>query len=326
MKISIYPSYKKSPFKGNPFINNLYDCFPKEANVHYVYGKNQVGLFHNLFCSKIYIMNWPENVIFDTLGILQVFVFLSFMLLLLLRKAKFVWFFHNITPHEGHNLYSKFMYKFMLKHSSLIVTFSKEGERYLTGRTNAKIKYYPHPFKGNLKRKVLEQKEWDIYIWGSVNKYKGIADFLSFLKQKGLSKYRILITGKCSDALYDTKIRSLLSDNIVYINDYIEMEDIIENIAKSSYVLFPYLHDSVSSSGALMDSLEYGAQVIGPNVGAFKDACSDNLCFAIESYDDIVNIIENRKCIDFNQISEFISNNTWDKFGNNIYIDLNKLG
>ena len=52
MKVSIYPSYRKNKKVGNPFINNLYDNLVEFADVQYVYGKNQQGLFHNLFKSN----------------------------------------------------------------------------------------------------------------------------------------------------------------------------------------------------------------------------------------------------------------------------------
>lgn len=323
MKISIYPSYRKDKKQGNPFINNLYDCFPEDAEIHYVYGRNQKGLINNLFSSKIYIMNWPENVIFDTLGFIQIFVFIACLGVLLVRKVKFVWFFHNIEPHEGHNLYSRFIYKFMLKHSSLIITLSKKGREYLVGKTNATIKYYPHPFKSIGEKGISFKKKYDLYIWGSINKYKGIVEFLQMLKDKGIdNKYRILITGKCKDPVYDSNIKSLLTDNIVYENIYIDNDKLIHNMNLSRYVLFPYLDNSVSSSGALMDSLENLVQVIGPNIGAFKDANEENVCLTYDKYDDIIQILDLNLKVDTDAIKAYVANNQWPLFGQRLYEDL----
>ncbi|WP_194968036.1 hypothetical protein [Klebsiella pneumoniae] len=42
-------------------------------------------------------------------------------------------------------------------------------------------------------------------------------------------------------------------------------------IEDSKCVLFPYKSGSISSSGALMDTIALGGVAIGPDVGAFKD-------------------------------------------------------
>ena len=326
MKISIYPSYKRDVSKNNPFLNNLYDCFPDEAQVHYVYGKNQLGLLKNLFRSKVYVINWPENVIFDTLGLLQIIVFILFMHVLLIRRAKFVWIFHNIEPHEGHNFYSRYIYGFMMRHSSLVVSFSRKGAEYLKGKTKAIIKYYPHPFKSEGRICEKTQKDWDIYIWGSITKYKGIVEFLNYLKQnKMLDKYRILITGRCKDIEYDRTIKTYQSENIVYINEFLTNEDLIRYMDSSRYILFTYLEDSVSSSGALMDTLEYGAQVIGPNVGAFKDVKDDGVGFTYINYCDIESIIDSGISINADYIKNYVRCNTWKQFGEKLYNDIKLL-
>lgn len=326
MKISIYPSYRKNKKVGNPFINNLYDNLAEVADVQYVYGKNQQGLFHNLFKSKVYIMNWPENVIFDRFGFLQIFVFLAFLYILLLRRVKFVWFFHNITPHEGHNMYSRYIYGFMMRHSSLVVSLSKKGAEYLQGKTKATIKYYPHPFKAEMRKPFIEQKKWDFYIWGGINKYKGIVEFLTYLKESGNhDKYKILITGKCNDDAYDRQIRELLLPNIEYQNGYIDNDVLVRNMDSSRYVLFTYLANSVSSSGALMDSLEYGATVIGPHAGAFADSQEEGVCYTYKDYADILNIADGNNVIASSKVADYIHQNTWKEFSENLYNDIKSI-
>lgn len=315
-KIAIFPSYRKGLTNGNPFINRLYDSFPKNVKVLYVYGRNLAGLCRNLFRANIYIFNWPENVIFNKLGFLQIYVFVLLLSILILRRVKIVWIFHNIAPHEGHNLYTRFMYRFMMKYSKLIISLSKRGENFLKSRTtSSKVLYTPHPFKSLGIQNEGHQYLWDFYIWGGINKYKGVADFLKFFsKVTNKSKYRILITGKCNDRDYEEQLKLYLADNVSYINAYIDTEELISNIAKSRYVLFPYLEDSVSSSGALMDSLEYGAQVIGPNCGAFKDAKDEGVCLTFNKYEEILAICDKSLSLDKKLIKNYIKNNTWDKF------------
>lgn len=316
MRLAIYPSYKKDKTTGNPFINKLYDSFSKSVDVLYVYGKSVMGIRHNLFRADAYIFNWPESVIFNKYGYLQIFEFISFLLILILRRVKIVWIFHNITPHRGHNLYTRFMYRFMMKHSKLIIALSRRGERYLKARTNpSKVLYVPHPFKSLGIQRQEQQPVWDLYIWGNISKYKGIVEFLKFFSTyENRSKYKILITGKCNDKDYEEQLKSYLTDNVCYKNSYIDNEELISNIAKSRYVLFPYLEDSVSSSGALMDSLEYGAQVIGPDYGAFQDAKDEGVCLTFKEYKDVFEICDKSLSVEKSLIKSYIESNTWDKF------------
>jgi len=48
-------------------------------------------------------------------------------------------------------------------------------------------------------------------------------------------------------------------------------------IAKSILVLFTFSKVSILSSGILIDSLGYGANIVGPKVGAFKDLSIDGI-------------------------------------------------
>ena len=90
--------------------------------------------------------------------------------------------------------------------------------------------------------------------------------------------------------------------------------------------MFTYKGKSVLSSAALMYSLGHGANIIGPNVGAFRDLKEFNLINTYESYDDLlkkVQINENR--VDLNKLNKFIEDNSWKNFTYNIYQILKQL-
>lgn len=50
----------------------------------------------------------------------------------------------------------------------------------------------------------------------------------------------------------------------------IPFEELKQEIRRSRFVLVPYAAESILSSGILMDSLSFGAKVIGPAVGSFR--------------------------------------------------------
>ena len=70
------------------------------------------------------------------------------------------------------------------------------------------------------------------------------------------------------------------------------------------------------SSGALADSVSYGASVIGPNIGAFADLSKEGVIKTYNDLDDLKSLLEN--CNNRNNINDrvdrFINLHTWEKF------------
>lgn len=323
IKLSIYPPYQSKLSQGNPFVNNLHDSISDTFIHEYDYDTSAIlSLIKHTFTTDIYILNWIENVVYWKFGLLRYFLVKILLQIMVWRGVKIIWFFHNIIPHQGENNYTKKIYKFLMRHSALIVALSKDGYRYLeTVNIQGKIMYSPHPFKKELLAEIsnFETKKYDILIWGAISKYKGVVEFLQYLKAKALSdEFKILIVGRCKDPGYSLKLKSLLGKNIEYRNEYINDEELKVLISQSKYVLFPYLKGSVSSSGALMDSIEYGATVIGPNFGAFKDMKEENVTFVYDDYSGIVEIIKSTKSINKDKARKFVEDNIWDKFGDRL--------
>ena len=67
---------------------------------------------------------------------------------------------------------------------------------------------------------------------------------------------------------------------------------------------------SVLSSTALMYSLGHGANIIGPNVGAFRDLKEFNLINTYESCDDLQKVQINENRVDLNKLNKFIEDNS----------------
>ncbi|WP_275276142.1 hypothetical protein, partial [Klebsiella quasipneumoniae] len=73
------------------------------------------------------------------------------------------------------------------------------------------------------------------------------------------------------------------------------------------------------SSGVLMDSLSMYATVLGPNKGAFSDLASEGIVNVYNTFDDLENYLSIKKNIDTVKVGDFLSNNSWAKFGQEVY-------
>lgn len=182
---------------------------------------------------------------------------------------------------------------------------------YIEGQTSVKTVFIPHPFRKKFCLKEDLDYKYDIIIWGSIYKYKGIVEFLKSKIALNIS-CTVLIVGKCNDTDYDSQIRALIDKNISYQNRYVDETELNSLILSSRYVVFPYLKDSISSSGALIDSVLLGKTVIGPNVGAFEELSSIGLCYTFNKYSDIFDIINSNEIVNKNLIANFVNENVWD--------------
>lgn len=321
-KIFLFPTL---PLTGslNPYLSDFSKALSRVADVVNAYTRTcsaTIDLLRNCFRADVYIFNWIENTPFKRMGTIQSLVFISIIYpILKLRKAKIYWIFHNFTSHQGKSLLSDVIKHIMMKHSDFIITHSKEAFGYLKSNTPTHIRklFVNHPVKVRELNDRPSAYSYDILIWGSIEPYKGIVEFLEFLKKRN-STLKVKVIGKCKNQNYNDKILSLLSKNISYENRIASFEEIKELIGISKFVLFPYLKQSVSSSGALMDSISFGGSAIGPERGAFLDMRDAGICYTFKQYNDVIGIVSDNQQIPLNKIKNFIANNTWDKFADKI--------
>ncbi len=130
------------------------------------------------------------------------------------------------------------------------------------------------------------EKKFDLLIWGTIHPYKGVIDFLKFAKNKPeIRNIKIAISGICPDPTERKELNELLTNNITYINDFQDIEEIAKLANESRFVLFTYNSESILSSGSLMDSIRMGTSIIGPNKGAFKLKKSKPFTFSFTTKD-----------------------------------------
>ncbi len=299
------------------YLNYLNENFPSNIGI--------LNLYKFLHKADLLILNWIEDLPDKKGGLFQSFVFLTLLKLKKFSRIKIVWTLHNKYSHNSSKFYiKKLLVSSLLKRSDIIITHSTEGIKFaetLHPGVSSRIFYFPHPvvpLNGFVKKNF--DKKYDILIWGTLSPYKAIDIFLEFLaKRKALNKYRILIAGKSVNPEFFMKLKKYENENIEIRNQFIENDELVAMIQQSKVTLFTYSGDSVLSSGALIDSISYGAVVFGPDTGAFGEMGRAGVIRTYESLEDLFVLLEQMDQLDNSgipeRISEFIKAHTWSKFG-----------
>lgn len=323
-RYTIYPNLQlNSNVRNNPYIHDFIQALNRNGIVQNKPAKNP--LLNILFpknWGNVFIFNWFESIPDYKYWLLQSIVAIIFIFFLRSRKKQIVWVLHNKLPHStGKMFLKKFMMYYMAKMSSLIITHAREGIRIVETKYPFAINkayYLDHPTKNRLDLAEKSEVKYDLLIWGQISKYKGIVEFVNFVSENKINDIRICIVGKCSsDALLE-QLKRNLPNNIELINESPSFEELGKYISSANFVLAPYIAETVLSSGMLMDSLSYGAKVIGPNVGSFKDYSKNPQLnvYTFRSYAEVREIVEKEKDVRFsrNGYAQFLDAHDWNHF------------
>lgn len=318
-KIYYYPSAGKRGYP-NPYSIN----YKRELEKHFIlldsqnkYSVTNISFIKNAFIADVVVLNWIETIVTYRYSFIQYLLSMFGLFILWTRRKKIIWMFHNIHPHQGENKYSKAIKKYLFKHANLIISHSKAGAEYakIYALKPEHVIYRCHPVKEFTKKTNYNRVEnLDVFIWGAILPYKGIKEFLSYLRESNFN-LRVKIIGRCKDPELLNDIKSLCTKDISFENRYADFSLLSAYMSNSKYTLFPYIGNCVSSSGALIDTLVLGGNPVGPNVGAFKDLSQENLCITYLTYDDLLNTLRQNIRIDDYERENFIRENTWSQFG-----------
>ena len=334
--IYFYPQFDYTKASSpNPYIVD----FQEALSFHYsIINKkpNNIGVldfFKHLFEADIYVLNWIEDLSIYKYGKIQILFFLLFLIFANLIDKKIIWILHNKYSHfSAKNSWTDFMYSILMKYSDLIITHSREGISFTRENYPAyvnKVKFINHPISELIVKTTPKKREYDFLIWGNIQPYKGIREFLKFLKNNDIKSVKILIIGKCTDEHYKKEIMSLLSDNITFKEGFFTMNEIAEMAGYCEFILFVHNAVSVLSSGALMDSIRMGVKIIGPHRGAFKDLSTLSFINTYKDYEDILLLHKKyggeKEGINDKEYYEFYNRNTWETFGNRMQLEIDKL-
>lgn len=312
--IYLYPPASKGGC--NPYCRNYKDSLKNYFIVRDLSNKiskvKTLPLLRYSFNTDVFIFNWIESVGYLKFGLIQFFFTIISLFVIKCRRKKIIWMFHNIHPHEGENFCSKIMRRIMFYISDNIISHSKEATVYARKYAKCKVDYICHPIPqtliGEWNKPLID---CDIFIWGRITPYKGIVEFLNSCKEK-LSDKKILILGECKDEKLADKIKNIAVNNVLFLDRQASFEEIAAYVRNSKFTVFPYVGNSISSSGALLDTLVMRGNPIGPNRAAFKDMSEDGLCFVYNSYEELLNILHSDYSIDESKRKVFLQTNTWN--------------
>ncbi len=323
-----YPAAKKEGY-GNPYSINYKDALNQRLCL--LDAENTpvkmltLALFINSFKADLYVINWLENVGFARLHLIQYFLARLSLYIIRLRKKKIVWMFHNIHPHAGENHFSRMIQKYLFKHADLIVSHSQEAADYARLHTSTEVLYICHPINPlKMQNTTVDVPMCDVFIWGTILPYKGVYEFIEQVVKRN-SSVTVHILGLCKDKELSENINKYSSGNIVFENRRADFEEIAAYINNSKYVLFPYVGNCVSSSGALMDTLVMGGTPVGPTVGAFKDLSEESMCMVYHDYDELFHILDGDCRINESDRKSFFERNSWKSMIDTIVDKINNI-
>lgn len=320
-KLFFFPSEPMTGYQ-NPYCN-----YYKEALLKYykVLDMDRGSKFKRMFTLPFYsfkcdiiIFNWLESVPFFAFGKVQFYVNLIALFILRLRKVKILFMFHDLVSHFGDNWMSRYLMRWLFKYSDVIISHSKEAAQIALNKSKSPSFFISHPIKKLSVANYSVDREVDVFIWGAVYNYKGVYEFISQPSVQN-SKLKILIMGIAKDEGLSEKIRSCCNDHIFFDERRADFDEIAAYCKASRYVLFPYIGESVSSSGALIDTLVFGGTPVGPNRGSFQDLASEGMCFAYNNYDELLDILLSKSTIDNCQREVFINEHSWEKIADFIH-------
>jgi beta-1,4-mannosyltransferase len=327
-KAYLYPiSARNGSSPYNPYLDNFLNSTKTHLvclNEEFPSNIGILDIFRFLKEADFLILNWVEDLPEKKGGIIQSAVFLILLKLLRFSRVKVIWTLHNKFTHSSRRLYIKKLLFFnLLEKSDLIITHSEEGISFaesLRPGAASRVFYFPHPIvpvAGALKEDI--DKKYDILIWGTLAPYKAIDTFLESLAlHNSLNRYRIMIAGRAVSDEFFSRISKYGNENITIRNQYINKEDLAMLIGQSRAVLFTYSGESVLSSGALIDSVAYGARVIGPDVGAFADLAKAGVISTYDSFEQLLELLDRLDHPEDpgyrDRLRDFINSHTWPEF------------
>lgn len=332
-RVTIYPNLLLNPeTRPNPYISDLITAlsFQKEIEIANRSSKNPLLSILNIKAQgDVFIFNWLEDVIFQKYGILQFLAAIYLILSIKLRGKQFIWMLHNKSSHtKKYSLATKCLRILLARFSSTIITHAKEGIELIKSEypyATQKSLYIEHPTKNRLflnNSKPYEEREFDVLIWGTISRYKGVTEFVQFIKEQKRDSLKVCIIGRCSSSELQRELLEAKTINTTIINESPSFEDLADYVNNSRFVLVPYHSESILSSGVLMDSLSFGAKVIGPNVGSFADYShsTEVNVYTFEHFDEIPSIITrySNQSISIEKYHSFLEKYSWPLYANQI--------
>lgn len=317
--IYIYPITPYTFQKGsNDYILRVKEMLGGEFKV--VNSATKLGVLDILLklpkCNIVYL-NWVEDIVDRRMGYLQIPLLFSILVMAKLLGTKVIWFVHNDVSHFRRNWKAKRLIRRMMAWFSDKV-FSHSGE-FSMAKKLPQLRVFPHPVEEHYFIPANDKPEYDVLVWGSVSRYKGVHELAKYnYESEKLKDVKILVAGRFVSPGFYEEVQQYQKDNIRIINRVLEEAELEEYFSKSSYILFCYSSASVLSSAALCKSLAYGKTIIGPDLGAFRELGKEGLIYTYKNFDEMAALIARLKSgnmhVDQEKIKDYINRTSWEGF------------
>ncbi len=266
--------------------------------------------------ADVLFLNWPEN----STGRRAVKA-LCRLGLAKLRGKSVVWTHHNAEPHNGKNRWSWLWLRLLPFFADHIVIHTRESRLLLRVRSDDRrvIEFFHPAFRREVSVPAPESaKRWDVLIWGSMRENKGVQDFLERLQAAGaLPRLKVKVAGefRCPEdhAILQARYGAL---GVESEDRFVPDADLEELHRGARFVLFAYNGASLLNSGALLTSLPRGTPILGPDVGAFREAAQRGLIRTFRNFDEALALIDQRPGFAYpvERIRAFMEIHTWENF------------
>ena len=316
-KVFVSPSATIKDRYSNPYFKRLKEGLSSFCEVMDADNRprkaQSLALFVNCFKADVFLLSFIEGVAFQKFPMAQTFLSLLSLSIISLRKKTMVFFYHNPVAHKGDNWMCRLLFKSLFSHADYVLAHSENTAIIAQEKVGKdRVILFPHPTEPLCPVAPTEEKT-DVFIWGTILPYKGVYEFIS-APEVQRSSLRILIIGGCPDPVLAEKIQRCTNEHIVFEQRRAEMGELAARIASSRYVLFPYFPESISGSAALMDTLKFGGNVVGPDAGAFKDIAKDNLGKVYHSTTELMEILASEWHVDKEILGRYLDAHIWPAF------------
>jgi glycosyltransferase involved in cell wall biosynthesis len=246
-----------------------------------------------------YILRKSDSQIFITNYWMTFFgPMMAFFAFCLKKKSTKIALIHNLIPHEKRFFDTFFNRIFLSQYDGFVVLSEAVKNDVLTIKKNANCIVLKHPPYGQFGEKKnqtaaqiklgLDPSKKTLLFFGLIRDYKGLDVLLkafSFLE----SDFQLLIAGEVygSEKKYTDLIDISKNKNILFKNDFIPDEEVVDYFSAADLCVLPYKSATQSGIKAIADS--FGVPVLTTKVGGLAEEILDKQNgFIIESTNELV--------------------------------------
>ena len=241
--------------------------------------------------------------------------------------------FHNVISHEN-KPFEKFLLRHFIKiigHCIVMNNYNKELILKINPKANIISNFHPIyeiPYadnsNNNYKADLNIKTKKNILFFGLIREYKGLDLLINAiaLSKNKIKDLKVLVVGENYESLekYHKIIRTHnMKDSFIFINSFVDKDDIKKYFLSSELVVLPY--KSASQSGVLSLAYNFNRPVLITDVGGLSDYVSDKKSGFIvepnpEHISKKINIFFDENL--FEMMSNFIKDNkkifSWESF------------